>query len=314
MSRGHPLSWGREPELRKWGAEMDLRSTLYRDWSQKLRPSWFACWPIARTGIMLVLRRKLFWALLAMAAFAFLFMFAMIYAKFQIASQAPRGFVRFIDSVLQGASGKGEAYREFMLTQSTVTMLLLVFGSAMLIGNDMREGGLTFYLSRRITRWHYVIGKLLAIGLLISLTTTLPALILFTEYGYLTDSMDYYRDNTGILVGILGYGLVLSVTLSLLVVAMASWLQKTVPLVMSFACLFFLLPAIGRILRITYDDRLWKLLGLWHDIWLLGTWCFGIDLEHDEAQLVPAAVIVLSICVLSLLAIIPRVRAVRVVQ
>ncbi len=292
---------------------MDLKSTFYRDWSQDLRPAWYACWPIARTGFMLVIRRKLFWILLAIAAFAFLFMFAMIYAKFQIVSQAP-GFARFVDGVLQGASGKGEAYREFMLAQSTVTMLILVFGSAMLIGNDMREGGLTFYLSRRINRWHYVIGKLLAIGLLISLTTTIPALILFAEYGYLSETMDYYGENTGILVGIVGYGAVLSVTLSLLVVAMASWLQKTVPLVMSFACLFFLLPTIGRILQRTYDNRYWNLLGLWHDIWIVGTWCFGIDLKNDATHLIPAVLIVVSICVISLIAIIPKVRAVRVVQ
>ena len=184
----------------------------------------------------------------------------------------------------------------------------------MLIGNDMREGGLTFYLSRRINRWHYVIGKLLAIGLLISLTTTIPALILFAEYGYLSETMDYYGENTGILVGIVGYGAVLSVTLSLLVVAMASWLQKTVPLVMSFACLFFLLPTIGRILQRTYDNRYWNLLGLWHDIWIVGTWCFGIDLKNDATHLIPAVLIVVSICVISLIAIIPKVRAVRVVQ
>jgi hypothetical protein len=202
-----------------------------------------------------------------------------------------------------------------MSAQGTVTMLLLAFAGAILVGDDMRQGGLTFYLSRRIGRWHYVVGKLLSIGLLVSLTTTLPALILYLEYGLLTDSTAYFRENLGILRGILGYGLILSVTLSLLLSAMASWLQKTVPLVMSWACLFVMVPALAMLLRQVYDDRRWMLLILWRNIRLLGTWCFGgIDTNQELMLLKPSAVIVAAVCLLSALALIPRVRAVRVVQ
>ena len=293
---------------------MSLESARYRDWSGRLRPSWLACWPIARTGLLLVLRRKMFWILLGLALLNFLFVFATIYLKFQIASENPR-LAGFVDQVLTSVTGTGETYRDFMFAQGTVTMLLLAFAGAMLVGDDMRQGGLTFYLSRRVGRWHYVVGKLLSIGLLVSLTTTIPALILFVQYGMLSDSTDYYRENVGILRGILGYGLILSVTLSLLLFAMASWLQKTVPLVMSWACLFVMLPALAGLLRRAFDDRNWQLLMLWRDIRLLGTWCFGgIDTNREVQQLQPAAVIVLVVCVLSLIAIIPRVRAVRVVR
>jgi len=293
---------------------VSLESTRYREWSGRLRPSWLACWPIARTGLLLVLRRKMFWLLLGLALLNFLFAFATIYLKGQVASQNP-GLARFVDRILSSVTGTGETYRDFMFAQGTVTMLLLAFAGAMLVGDDMRQGGLTFYLSRRVGRWHYVIGKLLSIGLLVSLTTTVPALILFVQYGLLTDSTHYFRENLGILRGILGYGLILSVTLSLLLFAMASWLQKTVPLVMSWACLFVMVPALAGLLRRAFDDRNWQLLMLWRDIRLLGTWCFGgIDSDREVQLLLPAAVIVLLVCVLSLIAIIPRVRAVRVVQ
>jgi ABC-type transport system involved in multi-copper enzyme maturation permease subunit len=256
----------------------------------------------------------MFWLLLGLALLNFLFVFATIYLKFQITSQNP-ALARFVDRILSGATGTGETYRDFMFAQGTVTMLLLAFAGAMLVGDDMRRGGLTFYLSRRIGRWHYVVGKLLSIGLLVSLTTTIPALLLFAQYGMLSDSTAYYRENLGILRGILGYGLILSVTLSLLLFAMASWLQKTVPLVMSWACLFVMVPALAGLLRRVFDDHNWRLLMLWRDIRLLGTWCFGgIDSNREEQLLLPAAVIVLLVCVVSLIAIIPRVRAVRVVQ
>jgi ABC-type transport system involved in multi-copper enzyme maturation permease subunit len=293
---------------------VNLEAIRYRGWSERLRPSWLACWPIARTGLVLILRRKIFWLLLAVALLHFLFLFAVIYLKAQIVSQNPQ-LARFVDRILSSVTGTGETYRDFMSAQGTVTMLLLAFAGAILVGDDMRQGGLTFYLSRRIGRWHYVVGKLLSIGLLVSLTTTLPALILYLEYGLLTDSTVYFRANLGILRGILGYGLILSVTLGLLLSAMASWLQKTVPLVMSWACLFVMVPALAMLLRHVYDDRNWMLLMLWRNIRLLGTWCFGgIDTNRELLLLKPSAMVVAAVCVLSALALIPRIRAVRVVQ
>lgn len=293
---------------------MSFEAPRYRDWSGRLRPSWLACWPIARTGLRLVLRRKLFWLLFGLALLNFLFVFATIYLKFQMASQNP-GLRRFVDQILSNVTGTGETYRDFMFAQGTVTMLLLAFAGALLVGDDMRQGGLAFYLSRRVNRWHYVAGKLLAIGTLVSLTTTLPALVLYVQYGTLSESMDYFRENLTILRGIIGYGLILSVTLSLLLFAMASWLRKTVPLVMSWACLFVMVPALAGLLRRAFDDRNWLLLMLWRDIRLLGTWCFGgIDSDRELELLVPAAVIVAVVCVLCVVAVIPRVRAVEVVE
>jgi ABC-2 type transport system permease protein len=290
-----------------------VASERYRGWSARLRPAWFACWPIALTGLRLVLRRKLFWVLLGLAAIQFLLAFATIYLKAQIAVENP-GFRQFLDQVLKSMTGAGRTYRDFMFAQGTVTILMLAFAGELLVGNDYRQGGLTFYLSRRIGRRHYVLGRLLGIGLLVELTTALPALILYAEYGLLTDSAAYFRENWRIVVGILGYGLVMGVSLSLLLFALAAWLQRTVPLVMAWSCLFILLPILSEILRTVYDDRRWWLLIYWRDIRLVGSWFFGaLEGSRDAALLNAAAAVVLAVCLASLLALIPRVRAVKVV-
>ena len=146
------------------------------------------------------------------------------------------------------------------------------------------------------------------------MTTALPALILFIEYGLLTNSLAYFQENWRIVLGILGYGAIMAVSLSLLLFTLASWLNKNVPLVMSWACIFVLLPAIGEILRHTYDDRHWRLLMFWRNLRLLGSWCFGA-LTDNDTQLAPAAAcIVLAVWVVCVLAVIPRVRAVRVIS
>jgi ABC-type transport system involved in multi-copper enzyme maturation permease subunit len=285
----------------------------YRDWHGRLRPAWWACWPIAWTGVRLVLRRRLFWGLLGLALLNFLFFFATIYLKAQVSIENPM-VGRMVDQVLTSVTGAGKTYRDFMFAQGTVTMLVLAFAGELLVGGDYERGGLTFYLSRAVGRRHYVIGKLLAIGLLVAMTTALPALILFMEYGLLTNSLAYFQENWRIVLGILGYGAIMAVSLSLLLFTLASWLNKNVPLVMSWACIFVLLPAIGEILRHTYDDRHWRLLMFWRNLRLLGSWCFGAMTENDT-QLAPAAAyIVLAVWIVCVLAVIPRVRAVRVIS
>jgi ABC-type transport system involved in multi-copper enzyme maturation permease subunit len=285
----------------------------YRDWSGRLRPAWWACWPIAWTGVRLVLRRKLFWGLLGLALLDFLFFFATIYLKAQVAVENPT-VGRFVDQILSSVTGAGKTYRDFMFAQGTVTMLVLAFAGELLVGSDYERGGLTFYLSRAVGRRHYVLGKLLAISLLVSMTTTIPALILFVEYGLLTNSLAYFQENWRIVLGILGYGAIMAVSLSLLLFTLASWLHKNVPLVMSWACIFVLLPAIGEILRHTYDDRHWRLLMFWRDIRLLGSWCFGALSDSDTPLAPVAACIVLGVWIVCVLAVIPRVRAVRVIS
>jgi ABC-type transport system involved in multi-copper enzyme maturation permease subunit len=285
----------------------------YRDWHGRLRPAWWACWPIAWTGVRLVLRRRLFWGLLGLALLNFLFFFATIYLKAQVSIENPM-VGRMVDQVLTSVTGAGKTFRDFMFAQGTVTMLVLAFAGELLVGGDYERGGLTFYLSRAVGRRHYVIGKLLAIGLLVAMTTALPALILFMEYGLLTNSLAYFQENWRIVLGILGYGAIMAVSLSLLLFTLASWLNKNVPLVMSWACIFVLLPAIGEILRHTYDDRHWRLLMFWRNLRLLGSWCFGAMTENDT-QLAPAAAyIVLAVWIVCVLAVIPRVRAVRVIS
>ena len=290
-----------------------VRQAEYRSWSHQLHPAWRVCFPLAATGLRLVLRRKLFWLLLGLAALNFLFLFATIYLRAQVSAENP-GVARFVDGVLHSVTGEGRSYRDFMFAQGTVTMLLLAFAGEVLIGGDHRQGGLTFYLSRRMAAWHYVLGKLLSIAALVLLTTTVPALILFLQYGLLTNSLAYFRDNWRIVVGILGYGAVMAASLSLLLMALASWFPRTVPLVMSWACVFVLLPAVGALLSEVFDNRHWRLIMFWRNIRMLGTWCFGaLTREQDVVMLPWAAGVVVAVGVVCLLALFPRIRAVKVV-
>lgn len=292
---------------------MPIEFAGYRRWEGRPRPAALACWPIVRTGVMLVLRRKIFWSLFPVGLFVFLRLFVIIYIKAQLTIENPM-FSRFLDRF--ELTGTGEAYHKFMFAQGIVTMLLLAFAGSLLIGSDYQQGGLMFYLSRSIGRRHYIIGKLLAIASVVLLATTAPALVLYVEYGILSNSLTYFRENPRILIGILGYGAIMAVTMSLMLAAIASWVPRTVPLVMSWSCIFVLMPVLAEVMDNVRDDKRWQLLDIWRDLQLLGRWCFGSirDQRNEDELLVWAACIVLVVCIGSAVAFLRRVRAVEIVR
>ena len=123
----------------------------------------------------------------------------------------------------------------------------------------------------------------------------------------------YFSENYNIAIGILGYGGLIAVTLGLLLFALVSWMPRPVPLVMSWACLFVFLPVLSGILLWIFDDRHWRLLNLWRDLYAIGSRCFGEAAvrSSDEAQLPEAAAVVFSVCLVSFIAIVVRIHQLR---
>lgn len=298
----------------------------YRGWERSLRPTAMAWWPVARTSLLLLLRRKLFWILLLIGLFNFLFIFAMIYLYAEFIVNLPDSpgsshrFKQFAEFILPGIiEGDGKVYSRFINIQGIVSVLMLAFGGAVLVGSDHRQGGLIFYLSRRLGVWQYLLGKFVGIAMLVSLVTTVPALILYVEYGMLTEFRYFSLTYRTILVGILGYGMAVTVTLSLLCLAMGSWLHRTVASVMSWGTLFVLLPLVAEALQVTFSrifaggGRGWLLLVIWQDLSLVGDWCFG-DLNSYDIHFWLACLILLCICGLSIFLCFWKLRTIRVVS
>ncbi|HUQ72860.1 MAG TPA: hypothetical protein VM165_25250, partial [Planctomycetaceae bacterium] len=252
----------------------------------------------------------LFWLLIGLGLMNFLFVFAVIYFKATLVVQNEE-FARFLDGLR--VTGTKDAYLEFMTAQAAITTLLLAFAGSTLIGSDYRQGGMVFYLSRAIGKRHYIIGKLLSIAAVVGVITTVPTLILYVEYGLLSNSFAYFTENWRILVGILGYGAVDAAVQSIILFAVAAWVPRTVPLVMTWLGLFVLLSVLAHMLEEIRDNRRWLLLALWEDMHRIGQWCFGVLPENRTPAAWECAVVLGGVCVVGLLLIVRRVRAVEVV-
>src|SRR5437762_298759 len=185
----------------------------YRGWTGQFRGPGWAVLAIARIALSQVLRRKLFWVLYA---FGLLFFFMFFFGQYLLAwveSQMdeevvnvmvfrtnPAEFARLGRVALQ-LNGSGEMYRNFFRFQGSMVIVILAMAGSILVGNDFQFGSLPFYLSKPLGRWHYLLGKFLAVGVFVNLMTTVPALLLFVQYGLL-DSWQYFSgDGTPIHFG-----------------------------------------------------------------------------------------------------------------
>jgi ABC-type transport system involved in multi-copper enzyme maturation permease subunit len=302
----------------------------YRPWRGTLRGPAYSAAALARASLKLVVRRRLFWGLFALGLLVFLFFFYAQYLVVWLNAQLTTETVRFagipvaagdLTKVLGrlALNGSDHTFGNFVWFQGYVLVIVLALAGSVLVGNDFAHGSLPFYLAKPIGRWHYVLGKCLAVGAVVNLYTTLPAALLWVEAGLLYDWQTYYLDNLHLLAGVVGYGLVLTACLGLLTVATAVWVRRTVPLVMVWMGVFVLLRLVAAWLvdGLKADQR-WRLLDLWNDLYLCGLWCLGADPGTVRPQPQPAyweaAAAVGGVCAGCLLYLRRRVQAVEIVS
>ena len=303
----------------------------YRPWKGRFHPPVFAAVGMARASLQILLRRKLFWAVYALAGLVFFFYFYMQYLVIWVQQQAAdrtavvagvpvrlSDFTKFLDRV--NMNGTGLTFANFIWFEGYVSMIVLALAGAVLVGNDFHHGSLPFYLSKPISRRHYVLGKVLGVGGFVNMLTTLPAVGLWIQAGMLYGWHTYYLEKFHLLLGILGYGAVLTLTLSLLLVATAVLVRRTVPLVMVWCGVFVLFPALANFLAFNQSfGTAWRLIDLWNNLYLIGLWCVQVDPTEarsgfDQPPVWQAATVVAGVCVASWVYLQGRIRAVEIVS
>jgi ABC-type transport system involved in multi-copper enzyme maturation permease subunit len=304
---------------------MGVELLHYRPWRGEFRAPSASVWPIARVCLSLMFRRKLFWVLYGLGLSIFLLyffgQFLLSWAQDQLGEssvgvmglrQNPAQLVEIIRNSMK-LNGLGESYANYFWFQGYMVMIILALAGSILMGNDIHYGSMPFYLSKPLSRWQYLLGKCLAVGVFVNLMTTIPALILFVQWGLL-DSWNF-----DVLPGILAYGLLLTVFLSLTLTAVAAWLRRTVPMLMAWATLFlfFRLLATALVDGLAYDRR-WRLIDLWNNLYLVGYFCLGNEMgtirPARQPEIYQAALVLFFGCVFCLGYLIQRIRAVEIVK
>jgi ABC-type transport system involved in multi-copper enzyme maturation permease subunit len=317
-------------------AEAHLTGFLgYREDTSRRSGSWRGIVAVARASLRMVFRRKMFWALYAFSLLIFLFYLFGQYLTVYIENRVSEAMVRQggvfgrmfnpqeLSKVLTSSlhmNGSADTYGDFIWTEGYIVIVIMALVGSLLIGNDFQHNSLPFYLSKPIGKFHYLLGKALAAGGITAIMTLIPCLCLFLEYGFIED-WSYYWTEWRLFLGVVGYGSLVVVTLSSMILAVSAWLRRTGPVILVWISLFVL----SRFIQRWLVDGLglspsWRLIDTWNNLYLTAMWLF----DYDHAKIRPTnqaqppygqAVVVVSLTILvCILSLRNRVRAVEVVR
>jgi ABC-2 type transport system permease protein len=114
------------------------------------------------------------------------------------------------------------AYHYFLSIELWFSMVLIVLVGPNLISRDLRYNALPLYLSRPLRRIDYFLGKLGVIVGILSLVTIVPSILAYVLGLLFSLDLSIVRDTFGILLASVAYGLLISVSAGLFVLALSS--------------------------------------------------------------------------------------------
>ena len=188
---------------------MPIHDQGYRRY-QGTRAAIGRAWQVmARAGVMSIITKRQFLGLMLFAWTPFVVRAVQIY----------------VASTFQQASflaPKGETFREFLDQQGIFVFFVTIYVGAGLIAADRRANALQLYLSKPLTRWEYIAGKLAILFVFLVLVTLLPALtLLLVQIGF-AGSLTFLRQNLYLVPAITLFSLVQVLVTSCTILALSS--------------------------------------------------------------------------------------------
>jgi len=259
-------------------------------------------WPITREALRLILSRRWFLGLLAVAWLPFLVRIIHIYVVTRF-PEANR--VLPVD---------GRLFGEYLSQQLIFALFVTIFAGAGLVANDLRTGAILVYLSRPLTRRDYVAGKLLVIVALNLAITLVPGLLLYLIALALAPDQFVKWELAWIGPAIVLYSFVISLVLSLIALAVSSLSKSARVAGLGFFGLLMGLELVHSVLREAFDRPEAALLSIMTGLQTIGRALFGIT---DRTFALPwpwAALVLAAVCLGCLAVLRARVRAVEIVR
>jgi ABC-type transport system involved in multi-copper enzyme maturation permease subunit len=207
-------------------------------------------------------------------------------------------------------------FLKILQVQSWLALVLTSWIAPRLITFDLADNALPILLSHPISRFDYVFGKFIALFASLSAVTWIPCLMLFAYQGY-SSPLPWIGANLSMAVGLLAGSLIWIVFLSILGLALSSWVKwRVVATGIIFAAVF--VPAgVGGIISAILRTRWGFLLNIpviMSELWrrLLGApdfMPFGQTLPTSAI-----ALMLLAVCVVCVAMLNARIRAREVVR
>ncbi len=152
-------------------------------------------------------------------------------------------------------------FENLVVGQGMSAFFLTLLIGPPLISRDMTNNALPLYLCRPFSRAEYVVGKMSVLLILLSLITWVPILLLFLFQSYL-EGWGWFASNLRIAGAIFVGSWVWILLLSLMALAVSSWLKWRLAASAALIGIFFIPMAFGEAINNIFFTRMGHLVGL----------------------------------------------------
>ena len=128
-------------------------------------------------------------------------------------------------------------------------MVLILFVGPNLISQDLRYNALPLYFSRPLRRIDYFVGKLGVIVALLGAVIVVPSIVAYLLGMLFSLDITILRDTYRILLASVAYGLVISLTAGMLILALSSLSRNSRYVAMLWIGLWFVTSAVSTVLE-----------------------------------------------------------------
>lgn len=236
----------------------------YRPYAGALTPEWSRFLVLPRYALRDVFKSKMF-----TAAFAACFIYPLV-AAIIVYLHHNVNALSMLKVDVRSLVPINASFFEYLITfQGSLAFLLAVLVGPPLISRDLSNNALPLYLCRPFSRAEYVGGKLAVIGILLSLVTWVPGMIVFLLQSYL-EGAGWIVSNAWIAGAIMVGSLVWIVLLGLMALAVSAFVKWRVVASGALLGLFFIPTAFGEIVNTLFLTKMGHLFSpsfLMNNIW-----------------------------------------------
>lgn len=281
---------------------MPIHDQTYRRYAGSKDVAGRAWMVIARTGVLTIIRKRLFLGLLLLAWLPFAVGAVTVYLA--------ANFPQF--SSLLGLTA--QRFRDFLETQNFFVFVITVWVGAGLIANDKRANALQIYLSKPLARIEYIAGKLAILAVFLLLVTWVPAIILLLLQIAFTGSLSFLRQNFYLFPAVTVFAFLQVLTASFTMLALSSISTSSRFVAILYAGAVFFSDAVyGIIFLITGSTRM-SWLSFPANLRQVGDVIFRLPVRYQDTPFVVSLVAILAVVGLSAWVLERQVRGVEVVS
>jgi ABC-type transport system involved in multi-copper enzyme maturation permease subunit len=253
---------------------MPIHTQDYRHWEGTLKQrNYTRWWVIAKAELKLLAQRKIVRLIVAIPPVIYILSYGILIYIYNI-------FPMPMEFDIDRGFFQGFLFRINTVQSAFFIALVVIFGGAGLIANDLKHNTLSLYLSKPISWVDYLIGKFIVIGTLLTCMTLVPGLLLFLEHVLLTDT-PFLKENYWLPLSIIVYSVIIITITSLLMLLFSSLTTNSRYATIGFCAVWFGLPVLHLILKEVLSTSTVALVSVWANFDRLGNALFGLESSYN---------------------------------